>query len=326
MFVLLSGCGSAFSRKNIVDCHSVITEIICGGYSADSAGKRNSGMMNEKLLQRNLMSELDVIKRTEDGPVTVDSIKEDLGNLGVLKGMVLLVHSSLSSLGWVSGGPVGVILALEEALGPEGTLVMPTHSGDLTDPEKWENPPVPEEWKEIIRQTMPAFDPDFTPTRGMGRISETFRKQAGVLRSNHPHVSFAARGKHAEFITGSHGLHFGLGEDSPLARVYDLEGWILLLGVGHENNTSMHLAEFRADFPGKKEIQQGAPIFQDGIRCWVKLDELEENSEEFEEIGKAYQESGGKILAGQVRNAQAELIPQQDLVNFTVGWMNENRK
>ena len=88
----------------------------------------------------------------------------------------------------------------------------------------------------------------------------------------------------------------------------------------------MHLAEFRADFAGKKEIQQGAPIFQDGIRCWVKLDELEENSEEFEEIGKAYQESGGKILAGQVRNAQAELIPQQDLVNFTVGWMNENRK
>jgi aminoglycoside 3-N-acetyltransferase len=304
----------------------VITEIVCGSYAVDPTRKRNSGMMDGKLLQRNLMSELDVIKNTKDGPVTVESIKKDLVNLGVLKGMVLLVHSSLSSLGWVSGGPVGVILALEEVLGPEGTLVMPTHSGDLTDPEKWENPPVPERWKEIIRQTMPAFDPDFTPTRGMGRISETFRKQAGVLRSNHPHVSFAARGKHAEFITGSHGLHFGMGEDSPLARVYELEGWILFLGVGHENNTSMHLAEFRAEFPGKKEIQQGAPIVQDGVRRWVKFNELEENSEEFEEIGKAYQKSGGKILTGQVGNAQVELIPQQNLVDFTVGWMNKNRK
>ena len=283
-------------------------------------------MMDEKLLQRNLMSELDAIKNSKDGPVTVDSIKKDLLNLGVLKGMVLLVHSSLSSLGWVSGGPVGVILALEEALGPEGTLVMPTHSGDLTDPEKWENPPVPEGWKEIIRQTMPAFDPDLTPTRGMGIISETFRKQAGVLRSDHPHVSFTARGKQAEFITGSHGLHFGLGEDSPLARVYELEGWILLLGVGHECNTSVHLAEFRADFPGKKEIQQGAPILQDGVRRWVKLNELEEKSEDFEEIGKAYQKSGGKILTGQVGNAQVELIPQQDLVDFSVEWMSENRK
>jgi len=272
------------------------------------------------------MSELDAIKNTIEGPVTVDSIKKDLLNLGVLKGMVLLVHSSLSSLGWVSGGPVGVILALEEALGPEGTLVMPTHSGDLTDPERWENPPVPEGWKEIIRQTMPAFDSDFTPTRGMGRIAETFRKQAGALRSDHPHVSFAARGKQAEFITGSHGLHFGLGEDSPLARVYELEGWILLLGVGHECNTSIHLAEFRADFPGKKEIQQGAPILQDGVRRWVKLNELEEKSEDFEEIGKAYQKSAGKILTGKVGNAQVELIPQQDLVDFSVEWMSENRK
>jgi hypothetical protein len=50
MFVLVGGCGSASSRKNLIDSHSVITEIIYGGYAANSAGKRNSGMMNEKLL------------------------------------------------------------------------------------------------------------------------------------------------------------------------------------------------------------------------------------------------------------------------------------
>jgi len=77
------------------------------------------------------MSEADVIKKFhQSGPITVDSLKEDLTELGVTPGMVLLVHSSLSSLGFVSGGPVAVILALEEVLGPKGTLIMPTHSGN----------------------------------------------------------------------------------------------------------------------------------------------------------------------------------------------------
>ena len=272
------------------------------------------------------MSEQDVIKKTKEGPVTVDSIRDDLLRLGISPGMVLLAHSSLSSLGWVSGGPVAVILALEEALGPEGTLVMPTHSGDLTDPEKWENPPVPEEWKETIRKSMPPFDSALTPTRGMGRIPETFRNQPGVLRSNHPHISFAARGPQALFTTGKHGLHFGLGEDSPLARIYDRGGWILLLGVGHQDNTSLHLAEYRAEYPGKKEIQQGAPILQNGVRSWVKINELEEDSEDFKEIGKAYQKAGGKLLTGKVGHAHAILIPQRELVDFAATWMSENRK
>ena len=272
------------------------------------------------------MSEQDVINKTQDGPITVASIRNDLLQLGASPGMVLLAHSSLSSLGWVSGGPVAVILALEEALGPDGTLVMPTHSGDLTDPEKWENPPVPEEWKETIRQSMPAFDPVLTPTRGMGRISETFRTQPGVLRSDHPHISFTAHGPQAQYITGTHGLHFGLGEDSPLARIYDLGGWILLLGVDHDNNTSLHLAEYRADYPGKKEIQQGAPILQDGVRSWVKIRELDENSEDFNDIGKAYQKAGRTLLTGKVGNARAVFVPQRELVDFAAQWMTKNRK
>ena len=270
------------------------------------------------------MSEKEVIKKTKNGPITIESIKQDLLALGVRSGMVLVVHSSLSKMGWVNGGPVAVILALEEVLGSEGTLVMPAHSSGLSDPEEWSNPPVPQDWKEIIRQTMPAYDPDLTPTRGIGTVAETFRKQPGVLRSYHPHVSFAAWGKHAEIITKEHQLDFGLGECSPLARLYDLEAWILMLGAKHDNNSSLHLAESRAEYPGKKNVKLGAPMMVDGERKWVVLNELEEHSEEFKKIGKAYKKSGGKQQVGKIGNAKVSLIPQRDLVDFAVGWMEGN--
>ena len=90
------------------------------------------------------MSEADAVQRAKEGPVTASSLESDLRALDVKRGMMtLLVHSSLSSLGWVCGGPVAVILALEKVLEPSGTLVMPTHSGDLSDPSEWQNPPVP---------------------------------------------------------------------------------------------------------------------------------------------------------------------------------------
>ena len=170
------------------------------------------------------MSEKEIVQKTEV-PATVESLQADLHALGVEPGMVVLVHSSLSAMGWVCGGAVAVIVALQKALGSAGTLVMPAHSPDLTEPSGWESPPVPESWWPIIRENMPAYDPELTPTRSMGIIAETFRKQRGVLRSAHPQVSFCACGPQASRITDNHALAFGLGEHSPLARIYDLHGF-----------------------------------------------------------------------------------------------------
>src|SRR5688572_290367 len=112
------------------------------------------------------MSEADAIARA-DAPRTRASLARDLAALGITPGAVLVVHSSLGALGWVNGGQQTVIEALLDTIGSVGTLVMPAQSGHLTDPAEWRAPPVPAEWVETIRQTMPPFDPIRTPTRGM---------------------------------------------------------------------------------------------------------------------------------------------------------------
>ena len=273
------------------------------------------------------MPECEVVRKTKT-PAAVGSLRADFESLGVQKGMVLLVHSSLSAMGWVCGGAVAVIKALQEVLGETGTLAMPTFSTDLSDPGQWENPPVPESWWQTIRETMPAYDPDLTPTRSMGKIAETFRKKKGVLRSMHPQSSFCASGPQASYIVENHSLAYGMGEHSPIARIYDLRGFVLLLGVGHSSNSSIHLAEYRANFPTKRVVQEGAPVSQTGSRTWTVFEDIDLDASDFDRIGDDFlrSDAGKAVRRGMVGIANCQLMPQPAAVDFAVDWLERNRQ
>lgn len=267
------------------------------------------------------MSEADAIEQM-DAPVTVSSLAADLRDLGVERGDTLLVHSSLSALGWVCGGAPAVVDAFRAVITDEGTLVMPTHTG-YTDPAGWSNPPVPDEWEERIRETMPPYRPEITPTRGMGAIPECFRDYPTTVRSDHPAVSFAAWGTDAEATVADHALDYGLGENSPLARVYELGGSVLLLGVGHDRNTSLHLAEHRADIE-KATVTNGGPILSDGERVWVEYENIEETTDDFAELGGDFEREVG-LTEGRIGTATAKLAGQRALVDFAADWFAANR-
>lgn len=261
------------------------------------------------------------------GPlITVTSLKQDFGQLGVQPGMTVLLHSSFKSLGsWVAGGPSAVILALEQILGEEGTLVMPTHTAGLSDPAGWMNPPAPQEWWDTIRREMPPYDPHLTPLWGMGIIPETFRHQRGVMHSGHPLHSFAAWGRHAGMVTREHELAYSLGEQSPLSAVYKLNGYVLLLGVGNGNNTSLHLAEHRAAFPGRIGVTARAPMKVEEGTSWVEFPDWEWSSDDFADLAEDFQRDTGRIVYGKVAGADAQLIPQREIVDYGVKWLEKHR-
>ena len=268
------------------------------------------------------MSELDA---TTKGLVTQLDLEAQLEALGLCEGMTVLVHTRMSAIGWVCGGAQAVVGALLSVLGDSGTLMVPTFSSHLSDPSGWESPPVPKTWWSTIRATMPAYDPHLTPTRSMGAVADAVRAHPLAVRSSHPAVSFAAVGPNAKALTGHHELSFGLGEGSPLARLYELDGHVLLLGVGHANNSSIHLAEYRSQNALAHQYRAGAPMVVGTAREWVEYDDIDNNPADFSRIGRSF-EKAHPTAETFVGAARARLFRQVPLVDHATSWMDRHRK
>ena len=257
------------------------------------------------------------------GPLcTRSSLATDFRSLGVNLGSILLVHSSLSSLGFVCGGAEAVVLALLDVLGEKGTLVVPTHSSDNSDPALWRHPPVPQEWWSEIRASTPAYDPHTTRTRLMGAIAETVRIWPGALRSAHPQTSFAALGHRAHEIVDGHAVDCLLGEQSPLARLEEREAKVLLLGVGWDVCTAFHLAEYRGSSPLMEE-NSFAIMTKEG-RVWKTVQDVAVNADGFEDLGEIFGEEGF-VERGRVGGADARLFSLADAIRYAESWLPLHR-
>lgn len=257
--------------------------------------------------------------------ITKNHIVKDLKKVGVRRGMTLIVHSSLKSIGRVIGGPVSVILALEEAVGTGGNIVMPTQTEHLCDPTEYGSGYTDEEL-ELIRENMPTFHPDLTPTSYMGFIPETFRKQDGVRRSPHPHTSFAAWGKDAAYVAQDHGLNDSLNEHSPLGKLYEMGGYILLLGAPKDSNTSLHLAEYRQNNTFVKEKIWDVKVKEGMKEVWTTYRDINNESDDFDRLFEDFHKETDYVKQGMVGEAKSYFIPMRQMVDYAVGWMDKNRK
>lgn len=248
---------------------------------------------------------------------TVGTLTAQLRALGVRRDGVLLVHASYKSLGEVIGGPQAVVEAL---LAVAGTLVVPTHTPENSDPTDWTNPPVPEAWWDAIRHESPGFDPARTPaSRWMGRLAELVRTWPGARRSDHPQVSFAAVGPRAAAVVAGHSLTDNLGEASPLGAIYRMDGQVLLLGVQHKANTSLHLGEARQ--PSPPTHPAGSALRGRGWTTWTELDA---DAGDFGALGRAFEETGAVTL-GPVGAATGRLMSQRAAADFATAWIPAHR-
>ncbi|GAA3502787.1 AAC(3) family N-acetyltransferase [Streptomyces prasinosporus] len=178
-----------------------------------------------------------------------DRISGVLGELGIRRGGVLMVHASLRGTGTA---PERVRDALLTALGPDGTLVVPAFTPENSDTSRAHKALVAgldEQEVRAFREAMPPFEPGTTPCPTMGALAECVRTTPGAVRSAHPQTSLSGLGPRAAELLDRHHPHCHLGERSPLARLYDADAQVLLLRVGFEACSALHLAEYRMTPP-----------------------------------------------------------------------------
>jgi len=244
---------------------------------------------------------------------------------GLQRGDSVMVHTSLGRIGYVCGGAQAVIEALMEIVGEDGTIMMPTQSWKNLDPETGVHGDADEADWDRIRENWPAYNKAITPTNTMGAVAEMFRSWPGTLRSDHPARSVAAWGKNAEYLTKNHDLSDIFGDASPIGKLYELDGKVLLIGVGYNKNTSIHLADVRAEYPGKHTCVEHSAVMENGKRVWKAYETLFVDGEDFIEIGAAF-EAAHAVHKANIGETELRIMRQRELVDFAVAWIEKNRK
>lgn len=256
---------------------------------------------------------------------TRTALARHLRAIGITPGGVLMVHAGLRSVGKVLGGPDSLIAALREVLGPEGTLLAYTDWNGGDDNIWAEDGSVPEELKPEIA----PFDPAASrSTRYNGAFVEFVRTTPGARRSANPGAACAALGAQADWLTADHQFDYGYGPGSPLARLVEARGDVLMLGAPLDTMTLLHHAEHLADGPGKRIINAENPLLIDGQVQWRWIEEFDTSEpviagfpdDYFATIVEGFLATG-RGVRGIIGNAPSVLVPAAEIVPFAVAWI-----
>lgn len=250
----------------------------------------------------------------------------DLLALGLPRGRDVLVHCSLRQVGPVAGGPRTLFRAIRSVAGPAATVVVPTQTpnNSTTSTAFREATSGMSEAERSDYERSVAFDPDRTPSYGMGALAEYVRRRDDAVRSAHPLTSFAAVGPAAQTIVADHALHSHLGDESPLATLYDRGAGVLLIGVGFESCTALHLAEYRLPTPVRTRPYRCYSL-RGGERVRHEFEAPQLTADDFDRLGAQLQ-SERPVSRGTVGQAAATLVGVPDAVDFAIGWMAANRR
>lgn len=254
-------------------------------------------------------------------------IQSDLARLAVPVGTPVLVQSSLRRLGRPVGGPAAVTAALQDVLGPRSTIVVPAftarNSTTTREFRRRTASMTPEERAAEEARIVP-FHPATTPAQDVGALAEYVRTLPGAVRSTHPQTSFAALGPEAIDLTRDHALDCHLGERSPLARLYERDAQVLLLGVDFESCTAFHLAEHRLPWPAPTRPYH-AYTLHDGQRTRCDFVAADADDRDFLRIGDALRAERRVVRTGLVGDALTSWVPLRKAVDFAVEWMTRWR-
>ena len=252
---------------------------------------------------------------------TRSELAQQLTDLGLVQGDALLVHAGLRSVGPILGGPDALIGALQDAVGPAGTILgycdWNYDDRDLPDP--------------ALRPHVPPFDPARSrATRDNGAFPELLRTTPGAHRSGNPGASMAALGGRAGWFTADHAMDYGYGPQSPLGKLVQTGGKTLLLGAPLDTMTLLHHAEHLADIPGKRLRRYESPILVDGNTVWRQFEEFDTSDpvvdgladDYFEEVVEDFLATG-QGRRGLIGHAPSVLVDAPAIVAFAVDWLEQ---
>ena len=260
--------------------------------------------------------------------LTEADLAADLARLGLRVGDVAMVHVAFRSVGACIGGPETLVAALRRVLGPAGTLMVATDwfapylEDDLLDAEGR----VPE----ALKPHIPPFDPATSRCiRDVGIISEWVRTTPGALRSANAGCSMAALGARAAWLTADQPMDYGYGPGSPLAKLVEAGGRVVMIGAPWDTITLLHHAEHLADIPGKRVLRFEVPYrAADGGTAWRMTEEYESSEAIIPGLPDDYFADvlgdfvgAGQGVRGRVGEAEALLVEAPAVTAFVVDWL-----